>query len=114
MVTFPLRWLIPAALSLILPLAQAQSAPAGASAPVPLEYRSAFAQYRKFDESPVGPWTEINSTVGKIGGWRTYAKEARQPETTAGKAAATPTDPGVRGDSSKGMPGSHTGHGVKP
>ena len=114
MVTFPLRWLIPAALSLILPLAQAQPAPAGASAPVPLEYRSALAQYRKFDESPVGPWIEINSTVGKIGGWRTYAKEARQPETTAGNPAPPTIDPGVKADSSKGIPGAHTGHGVKP
>ena len=114
MVTFPLRWLIPAALSLILPSAQAQSDPASAVAALPLEYRSALAQYRKFDDQPVGSWSEINSTVGKIGGWRTYAKEARQPEPADGKTAQPPTDPGVKGDPAKDMPGSHSGHGRKP
>ena len=114
MVTFPLRWLLPAGLLLTIPPVQAQSDPAGAIARLPLQYRSALAQYRKFDDLPVGSWTEINSTVGKIGGWRTYAKEARQPEPIDGNTAPAPTDPGGKGDSSKSMPGPHMDHGEKP
>lgn len=49
-------------------------------APVPpLQYRSAFSDYKPNAEAKVGAWRELNDTVGRIGGWRVYAREAREP-----------------------------------
>lgn len=42
-------------------------------------FRSAFEAYRAFAPEPLLPWKETNDTVGKIGGWRAYAKEASGP-----------------------------------
>ncbi|MBN9430011.1 MAG: hypothetical protein J0H09_26260 [Burkholderiales bacterium] len=55
----------------------ATAAPAALATPV---YRSVFSQYRRFDEQPMSPWAEANETVGRIGGWRAYAREAQQAE----------------------------------
>lgn len=60
----------------------------GAAAPK-LKYRSVFNQYQGFSEQPVAPWRGTNDAVEKIGGWRVYAREARQPDA-ADKATATP------------------------
>lgn len=43
-------------------------------------YRSVFSQYKAFDEQDVATWRKTNETVEKVGGWRVYAKEARQPD----------------------------------
>ncbi len=96
MYSFSLHWLVPVGLTVALPMAFAQSSSAPAApdsrnaapASVTLSYRSAFADYRAYSEQPVGSWREANDTVGKIGGWREYAKEARQPQ--APDAAAKP------------------------
>ena len=65
----------------------------------PHAYRSAFDGYRRHAEQPVQPWREANDTVGRIGGWQAYAREA---QGTAPPAAATPAS---------GAPaGSHAGH----
>jgi hypothetical protein len=54
-------------------------------------YRSAFEGYRGFgDEKPV-PWREANDVVGRIGGWRAYAREAQgagEPEAAASQPGA--------------------------
>ena len=42
----------------------------------PGSYRSAFEGYQPFTEESVRPWRESNDTVGTVGGWRAYAKEA--------------------------------------
>lgn len=64
--------------------------PADAKATVPRAiYRSAFQGYRPHADTEVGSWVEANDTVGRIGGWRVYAKEAAAPETAA-PAAQTP------------------------
>jgi hypothetical protein len=55
-------------------------------------YRSAFDGYRGFTDEKSVPWREANETVGRIGGWRAYAKEAQQPskpDTTASQPGAT-------------------------
>ena len=52
-----------------------------------LEYRSVFNQYQGYREQPVAPWRGTNDAVEKIGGWRVYAREARQ---AADKTTATP------------------------
>lgn len=87
-----------AGLLLALPAAAEHAAPTGArpdpfdaeaSVP-PLAYRSAFSDYRPLADDKVG-WKEANDEVGRIGGWRSYAKEANAPESPArGAATAAP------------------------
>jgi len=111
MYSFSLHWLVPVGLTVVMPLAFAQSSSAPATpdpknaapASVTLSYRSAFADYRAYSEQAVGSWREANDNVGKIGGWRVYAKEARQPEGTPAPAAS----PQVNTDQ-------HGGQGGKP
>jgi hypothetical protein len=70
------------AIGVLLHAAHAQPAPApaaasAASAAKPeLTYRSAFEGYRRYTDEPVVSWKETNDNVGRIGGWRAYAKEA--------------------------------------
>lgn len=52
----------------------------------PVEYRSPFARYRPLGEVTPGPWRAMNDEVGRIGGWKAYAREAQE----AAKAAPTP------------------------
>lgn len=67
--------------------------PLDAAAKVPpASYRSAFQGYRPYADAEPAPWRESNELVGRIGGWRTYAKEAQQPEAPA-SAPAKPASP---------------------
>lgn len=52
-------------------------------------YQSPLADYRRLGEDKQVPWSQANDTVNRIGGWRTYAREAQQPET-AGAASGKP------------------------
>ncbi len=52
----------------------------------PLIYRSALQGYRPNVEAAVGNWPAANAQVGRIGGWRAYAREAQQPETVPAAA----------------------------
>lgn len=62
--------------------------PAAAHTPVPLAvHRSAFEGYRRHADAAPAPWKHSNETVGRIGGWRTYAREA-QPAATPASAPA--------------------------
>ena len=62
----------------------------GASdAPILVEYKSTFTNYRPFVDQPIVSWREANDTVAKIGGWRTYAKESQQPEPAPAPAPAS-------------------------
>lgn len=70
--------------------------PADARAIVPpVVYLSTLQNYRPFTDQEVGSWKELNDTTARIGGWRAYAKQAREPDTTDTKPAAkekeTPT-----------------------
>ena len=68
-------------------------------------YRSALEGYQRYSDEPIQPWRESNDNVGKIGGWRVYAREAQgaqaapaapSKEPAAGSnppAAATPLTP---------------------
>jgi hypothetical protein len=64
--------------------ATARPDPADARATVPsLEHRSAFARARAGTASgPIG-WREANDRVGRIGGWRAYAREAQAQAASA-------------------------------
>ena len=107
----PVLWALPLGLALSISLAHAQTpseamaATPSASAPTLLQYRSVFIQYQGFSDQPVSPWKDTNATVEKIGGWRVYAKEARQPDTApnADKATSVPANAGAHGE-----------HGGKP
>lgn len=60
----------------------------------PDSYRSVFEGYRGHtDETPVS-WREANDAVGRIGGWRAYAREAQlQPgQETGGSPRGGPSD----------------------
>ncbi len=78
--------------------------PADAAASVPsVVHRPAFADYRGYVDQEVGSWKETNDTAGRIGGWRVYAREAREPQ------------PGTPADTTKpasGSSGGHAGHGA--
>jgi hypothetical protein len=58
--------------------ASSPSAPAGqlqvTTSPTP----SALESYRPFTEEKILPWKQANETVGAIGGWKAYAKEAAE------------------------------------
>ncbi len=69
-----------------------------ASAASTLSYQSVFADYRAYSEQPVVSWVDANDTVGKIGGWRTYSREADSRET------------GLADDSPAPGPGHQGGH----
>ena len=48
-----------------------------------VQYQSAFSDYVPYSEQSIESWRQANDTVGEIGGWRTYAKEARQTIVSA-------------------------------
>ena len=101
------HWWARAVLIASVASAQAQSGraaggPQDPAADVPrIEYRSAFAQYRRYAEQPSpAAWRDTSETVNRIGGWRSYAREAT--EAPPSNAPAAPSVP----DASKG----HAGH----
>lgn len=76
--------------------------PADAAAPVPAVVPpSSFAGYRPHSEAKVAPWREVNDEVGRIGGWKAYAREAYE----AAQAAAA---------AEKSAPPAMHRHGAKP
>jgi hypothetical protein len=111
-----------AALQLGLASAPAQSAapesraaapmradPSDPNAPVPAaRYHSPLSGYQAFSEPPVAPWRATNDLVRQRGGWRTYAREAREPDaaepaaTAASQPAVTP-QPAAAGHPSHDM-----------
>jgi hypothetical protein len=105
--THPLRGAIAAALVAAAPLAALAQVSAPAPAPAPARsasgaapaaqataYKSAFVGYRRFDDPKVLPWREVNDKVGRIGGWRTYARESADDNSHRGHGdPATPKKP---------------------
>jgi hypothetical protein len=87
-------WL--AAIGLCL-TATAQAQPASPAArPDPLDARasvpaalhdSVLQRYRGSGAVKVGNWKDANDTVTRIGGWRSYLREAAQPEAPASAPA---------------------------
>jgi hypothetical protein len=92
------RWLVPAGLLLDVTSLQAQSNlttrqpdPNDPSVVVPAaQYRSGFDGYRYLRDEPVLSWKESNDLVGRIGGWRVYAREAAPAESPSGTPSGTP------------------------
>jgi len=85
----------------------AQAAPAPAQIQTaPQAFRSAMEGYQPFGDEKQLSWKDANDTVGKIGGWRAYAKEAAQPANTPANTPDKPT--GATGAASAHP---HAGHG---
>lgn len=81
--------------------------PPAAGPQMELTYRSTFDAYQRFTDEKVGPWRDANDTVGRIGGWRSYAKEGREP---AAPGAPNPTSsPTPAAPAPAANP--HAGHG---
>jgi hypothetical protein len=98
---FPFGWLWPAAcavagsatLAQVPPRVTTVPDPLDAKAPVPaLVYRSSLSSYRRLAEDAPLPWRQANETVGRIGGWRAYAREASAAAASPSEALA-PTVP---------------------
>jgi hypothetical protein len=70
-------------------------------------HRSVFEGYRRFDDMKPLPWRQANDTVERIGGWRSYAREAGQAPAAA--SAARPASGPARGEPARPAPG-HGGH----
>lgn len=84
--------------------------PAHAQSPIPsVQYRSPFRDYRPLGEDKPIPWKAANDEVGRIGGWRVYAREARQPDMATTPLATVPKPP-AEGAAPK-TSGAHAGHG---
>lgn len=118
MVRNQLRWLLPV-VALTATLA-AHSQPTGRVAnpdpsdpraiTPPMVHESSFAHYRKFSEEKPIAWREANDTVGRIGGWRTYAREARQPEPATAPASAPNASSAAEPAKPATMPAGQGGH----
>lgn len=109
------------------PLLHAQPAPQPAR-PDPLDARapvppavhvSPLARFRSAHDVPVGSWKDANDTVTRIGGWRTYTREAHAPEPAAsspapGSAASAPRplEPVRAPTPAAPASGSGSGHGI--
>lgn len=61
-------------------------------------YQAALTGYRSFRDEKVSSWQASNDNVARIGGWRAYAREVREPEPAPRDKPAAAGDP-------------HTGHG---
>jgi hypothetical protein len=74
----------------------------------PVRYESSLRGYRRADSEPVGNWRDANDTVGRIGGWRAYAREASEAGAPTGGAPPSGAAP-------KSAPrhGGHGGHDAK-
>lgn len=63
---------------------ESRPAPHEAAASVPtLHYESPLIGYRPLSDDKLRSWQEANDNVGRIGGWRAYAKEAAPPEASS-------------------------------
>ena len=83
-------------------------------------YVSPLSTYRRLGEDKRVPWTQANETVNRIGGWRSYAREAQQPDTMApgpvpqaGAAPGTVTAPGAAASAVPSPAPGHRGHGLR-
>lgn len=75
-----------------------------------ISYRSTFDGFQPFSDEKVVSWKEANDNVGRIGGWREYAKEARQKGgASSAPPAAAPADQASSDPSTAGRD-PHAGH----
>ena len=83
-------------------------------------YVSPLSTYRRLGEDKRVPWTQANETVNRIGGWRSYAREAQQPDTAVpgpvpqvGPTPVASTAPGAAASVIPSPAPGHRGHGLR-
>lgn len=96
------------------PLRGVPAADPSAAVP-PLVYTSPLRRYRPLGETQVGNWKDANDTVTRIGGWRTYAREAQadapgQAASSAASGAASAAAPASAPAAAPAVPPAHSGH----
>ena len=110
-----------ALLSAAVSTATAQPAPPPAPAAASAVYQSALSGYRSYADQPVQSWREANDRVGRIGGWKAYAKESQggsADESHQGHdvaspgAAARPAADSSAPATPSGASGGHGNHGT--
>ena len=98
--------------------AQAQTPAAASTRPEPTDPKaqvppalvvSPLRAYPVFVEPQVAPWRETNDLVRQRGGWRAYAREAREPD--APKSIAPPASQPA--SAAKPAASGHVGHEMK-
>ena len=90
--------------------ASARAEPADPKAPVPAAlYVSPLRACQGFAEPQVAPWRDTKELVRQRGGWRAYAREAREPDAPkpAERGASQPAP------AAKPASGGHAGHEMK-
>ncbi|MFB0899663.1 MAG: hypothetical protein QMB14_08670 [Polaromonas sp.] len=86
-----LRLLLPLILSLWGGTAAAQTASESITLlPTQLQYTSPLRAYQAYADEPIQSWREANDRVGRIGGWRAYAKEASTNDPVKAEPPANP------------------------
>ena len=70
----------------------AQADPSASSGAPVVQYQSPFKDYRPLGEDKRIPWKKANDDVGKIGGWRVYAREATGNDASGELRPARPID----------------------
>ena len=73
--------------------------------PKPQDDGSAFETYQHFTEEKLRPWKDANDTVGRVGGWKAYAREAQGESAATSATQAMPATPATADP--------HAGHGEK-
>ena len=94
--------------------ATATLAPASVSSPTALKFDSALSRYKPMTDQKLGSWREANDTVTRIGGWRTYLKEAQTPDVVPPTPANAPAAPAPVAPVAPSKANPHAGHGAKP
>jgi hypothetical protein len=97
----------------MLLVASSMAAPAAADPKAevpPVVYRSVFGGHRSDAGQGPGSWRELNDTVGRIGGWRAYAREAQAAPPVAAPAAASSPEAAPRPPVAPSAPSGRGGH----
>jgi hypothetical protein len=85
-----------------------------------LSFKSTLSQYKPYTDEKTVDWKAANDDVGKIGGWRTYLKQANEPDKVepdnSKSETPKPNAPSTLPPSSKPPARAtdpHAGHGSK-
>lgn len=87
---------------------QAPAEPPARNEVASVPFRSISEDYEPYSDQKLTPWREANDNVGRIGGWREYAREARQPASANPSGAAAAGAPARAASEAKDP---HAGHG---
>ena len=84
--------------------------PLDPNAPVPAyTFTSSLGSYRGWDDSPPLSWRQANDDVARIGGWRTYLRQAQTPDAEPGAAGQAPAGAPAAASPAANAPSAPTG-----